>query len=123
MATWIYARHLTEAQLNKLYGWLAGLVAVLAVVGVIYGKGRLDAAHKSEMAGLRHDLTVAQETLDKEKNAREQDAILATEQSKRQAALTLKINGLETYVASLQDGNRECLDARDTDRLRDLWDR
>ena len=90
---------------------------------MIYGKGRLDASQAADTAALRENLKVAEETITKEKNAREQDAILATEQSKRQAALTLKINGLETYVASLQDGNRECLDARDTDQLRNLWDR
>lgn len=55
----------------KLYSRLAGLLVVLAIVGGIYGKGRLD----------------------KEKNARTQDAILATEACKRLAALCMLYDG------------------------------
>ena len=106
---------------SKLYGWLAGFLAILTVVGVIYGKGRLDAAHKAEMETVRQDLAVATETIRVEKEARREDAILATENSKRQAALNLKITGLEDYVETLQDRNRECLSGADADRLRDLW--
>lgn len=105
----------------KLYGWLIGLVAILAVVGVIYGKGRLDAKHASEIATLKNDLRTAEIVIKNEREARQQDAELAAEDARRRAALTLKIDGLNEYVETLEDANRECLSRDDVERLRDLW--
>lgn len=109
--------------ISKLYGWIAGLVAVLAIIGVIYGKGRLDASHAASVASLQNDLKVSQEVVKREHEARTQDAILATEAAKRQTALKIKIDGLESYVDTLEDRDRQCLSGPDVDRLRDLWAR
>jgi hypothetical protein len=97
------------------------LLAVLALVGVIYGKGRLDAKHAAETALLKGNLKVAELNLKNEKDARQGDAILATEAAKRQAALTHKIDELDAYVDTLQDRDSVCLSGTDTERLRDLW--
>ncbi|TPI67593.1 hypothetical protein FJ420_01925 [Mesorhizobium sp. B3-1-3] len=59
--------------------------------------------------------------LKNEQDARQQDAILATEAAKRQVALTTKIDELNQYVDTLQDRDSVCLSGTDTERLRDLW--
>lgn len=105
----------------KLYGWLAGLLAVFAVVGVIYGKGRLDAKHTNEVRQLTETIELAQKMLDTERDARRSDAVLAAEQARQRAALTLQIDGLNEYVETLEDRNRECLSGADVERLRNLW--
>ncbi|MDX0455494.1 hypothetical protein GOC72_18740 [Sinorhizobium medicae] len=110
-----------EDPLSKLYGWLAGLAVILAVIGVIYGKGRLDASHAASVRQLTENIELAQRIIDTERNARNADAVLATEAAKRQAALNLKITGLESYVDTLQDRDRECLAGADVDELRNLW--
>jgi hypothetical protein len=97
------------------------LLAVLALVGVIYGKGRLDQKHAAETALLKGNLKVAELNLKNEKDARLSDAILATEAAKRQVALTTKIDELNQYVDTLQDRDSVCLSGTDTERLRDLW--
>ncbi|MDW9532262.1 hypothetical protein [Sinorhizobium meliloti] len=107
--------------MTKLYSWLAGLLAILAVVGVIYGKGRVDAKHANEVRQLKENIELAQRIIDVEREARKADAVLATEAAKRQSALKLKITGLESYVETLQDRDSQCLSGPDVDRLRDLW--
>jgi hypothetical protein len=97
------------------------LLAVLALIGVIYGKGRLDSKHASDMAVLQGNLRVVEMNLKNEQDARLSDAILATEAAKRQAALTHKVDELNQYVDTLQDADRECLSGPDVERLRDLW--
>lgn len=88
---------------------------------MIYGKGRLDSKHAAEMALLQGNLRVAEMNLKNEQDARQQDATLATEAAKRQAALHTKIDELNTYADTLEDANRECLSGADVERLRDLW--
>ncbi|RVP50018.1 hypothetical protein [Sinorhizobium medicae] len=110
-----------DRPISKLYGWLAGLLAILAVIGVVYGKGRLDAKHANEVRQLKENVELAQRIIDVERDARKADAILATEAAKRQSSLKLKITGLESYVETLQDRDSQCLSGPDVDRLRDLW--
>ncbi|AIK68516.1 hypothetical protein Lo5R7ANS_46 [Mesorhizobium phage vB_MloP_Lo5R7ANS] len=105
----------------KLYGWLAGLIAILAIVGVIYGKGRLDANHATETAQLTETIELQRKAIEKEQAARQSDAIVASENAKRQAALQTKIGELNQYVETLEDADRECLSGADVERLRDLW--
>lgn len=90
-------------------------------MGVIYGKGRLDASHAAELAQVTQSLDAAKAAIENEKAARQSDAILAAENAKRASALNTKIDELETYVDTLQDRDRECLSRDDTERLRDLW--
>ncbi|MER8591839.1 hypothetical protein NKH33_09585 [Mesorhizobium sp. M1182] len=105
----------------KVYGWLAGLAALLILIGVIYGKGRIDANHKQELAQLTETLELTKSTLATEKVARQNDTILATEAAKRQNVLKLKIGNLNDYVETLEVTGAVCLDGTDTERLRDLW--
>ncbi|MER8421853.1 hypothetical protein [Mesorhizobium sp. M1329] len=105
----------------KLYGWLAGLVAILAIIGVIYGKGRLDAKHAVETKQLTETIELQRKAIENEQAARQSDAIVASENVKRQAALQTKIGELNQYVETLEDADRECLSGADVERLRDLW--
>ncbi|MER9628892.1 hypothetical protein [Mesorhizobium sp. M0296] len=97
------------------------MLAVLALVGVIYGKGRLDAKHAIEISQLNETIELTNAALDKERTARQSDAIIAAENAKRQAALQTKIGELNQYVETLEDADRECLSGADVERLRDLW--
>ncbi|PLP55543.1 hypothetical protein CYK37_30090 [Mesorhizobium loti] len=105
----------------RIYGYLAGLVVILTIIGVVYGKGRLDAAHKAELRATQIELSAAVKVIEGERKARQQDAIRATEAAKRQASLNTKIDELNAYVDTLEDADRECLSGPDVERLRDLW--
>lgn len=101
--------------------YIAPVLAVLTVVGIIYGKGRLDANHANEVKDLRDNLAVVQKNLALEKQARAKDTIAAKEAAKVLGTLNKKIEGLNTYVDKLEDANRVCLTSPDTDQLRQLW--
>ncbi|MER8406996.1 hypothetical protein NKH16_20070 [Mesorhizobium sp. M1307] len=105
----------------KVYGWIAGIVLILLIVGGIYGKATIDANHRNELAQLTETLELTKSTLATEKVARQNDTILATEAAKRQNVLKLKIGNLNDYVETLEVTGAVCLDGTDTERLRDLW--
>jgi outer membrane murein-binding lipoprotein Lpp len=107
--------------MTTVYKWLATLLAVLAVVGIIYGKGRLDSAHKAELASVTDQLTEAKQLRSLEQAARSADNGLAKAQATRLYQLSSDIDGLNAYVDALQDADRECLTGADTDKLRQLW--
>ncbi|MBY5581850.1 hypothetical protein [Rhizobium leguminosarum] len=107
--------------MTTVYKWLASLLAVLAVVGIIYGKGRLDSAHKAELASVKSELLEVKALRKLEQDARAADAALAKTQAKRLTHLSSEITGLNAYVDALQDADRECLSGADTDKLRQLW--
>lgn len=107
--------------LNPLWRLLAGGAIILAVVGVIYGKGRLDQAHKADMAALRAELTAEREIRERHQIA---SAKYAEAYTRSQARLTEfnKLNmELESYVETLESADRVCLDPADTGQLRKLW--
>lgn len=101
--------------------YIAPVLAVLAVVGVIYGKGRLDANHANEVRTLETNLEIARTNLAIEKTARNADLILAVEASEREAKLVAKTEGLEAYVDTLEANDRACFSKPDVDQLRKLW--
>lgn len=101
--------------------WVAPILIVLAVVGVIYGKGRLDAKHAAEVANLKRDLATATHVIELEREAREADAALASAQAVRLRELSAKSDAIQEYADALEDARRECLSGADSDRLRDLW--
>jgi hypothetical protein len=107
--------------MTTVYKWLATLLAVLAVVGIIYGKGRLDSAHKAELAAVQEQLVKAEILRKAEAAARAADTELAQAQAARLSQLNSDISGLNAYVDALQDADRECLSGADTDKLRQLW--
>lgn len=107
--------------MTRLYGWLAGIVAVLAVIGVIYGKGQLDQRHASEVVRLKTDLRTAEMVIEAERNARRLDAARVVEQARHRVELQSRLSELNDYVETLEDRNRQCLSGADVERLRHLW--
>lgn len=107
--------------MTTMYKWLAGVIAVLAVVGIIYGKGRLDQKHALELSSVRTELATAQIVIAKEKEARLLDNEAAKAANLRLNELNSSISGLHAYVDALEDANSQCLSGADTDRLRTLW--
>ncbi|MBY5849785.1 hypothetical protein HFN51_04335 [Rhizobium leguminosarum] len=107
--------------MTTVYKWLATLLAVLAVVGVIYGKGRLDSKHATELSAVKDQLATSELLRETERRARIADADLAATQAAKLAILSSNIDGLNAYVDALQDADRECLTGADTDKLRQLW--
>lgn len=107
--------------MTTMYKWLAGVIAVLSIVGIIYGKGRLDAKHTADLALVRAELSEATKTIKSEKEARAADTEAAKVAYLRLNQLNSSISGLHTYVDALEDANSQCLSAADTDRLRTLW--
>jgi hypothetical protein len=109
-----------------LKNWKSAILIVsllaLSITGVgLYHKGKAVARQEQQIVSLQTDLNTAKAVIKNEQEARLNDAILATEAAKRQAALSTKIDELNQYVDTLQDADRECLTGADTERLRDLW--
>jgi uncharacterized membrane-anchored protein YhcB (DUF1043 family) len=107
--------------MTTVYKWIATCIALLAIVGIIYGKGRLDSQHAAELADVQAQLTAVQTQVLTEKEARISDAKLAKADADRLSKLNSDIDGLNAYVDALQDADRECLSGADTERLRQLW--
>ena len=101
--------------------WVAPILIVLAVVGGIYAKGRIDARHAAEVASIKRDLATAENVIQLEREARTADAALAHAQAQRINTLTAKSDAIQEYADALEDARRECLSGADSDRLRDLW--
>ncbi len=100
---------------SKLLRFGAPVLIVLSIIGLIYGKGRMDEAHEAELSELRHSLQIEEE-------ARIADAYQALASSKRLSQLDTKVKTMEEYVEELEDANRVCLSNADTDSLRNLWE-
>lgn len=102
----------------KLYAYLLLTALFLAGAGGLYLKGRMDSRHAAEVSDLKQELAEANEAAERERSARLQDAIMATEQAKREAAFDLQT---EKVTNELTDRDRECLSGADIDSLRSLW--
>lgn len=107
--------------MSVIYKWIAAILAVLAVVGLIYAKGQLDAKHEADLSAVRQELSSAKAQIEKERVARVADARLAKEAAQKAAELRAKISNLQEYADALEDANAQCLSSADTKRLRDLW--
>lgn len=103
----------------RIYAYLAGVLVVLAVVGAIYAKGRLDAGHAAQLADLQKRITQLQATAEQERKARVLDTIQAKLDADDMADLAKRITELNDYAESL--GAAACFDDTDTERLRTLW--
>ncbi len=101
--------------------WIAPTLALLVVVGAIYGKGRLDSAHKAGVAQVTKELALTKLQLQTEQNARAIDAATAKTDATKVNQLNTKIDGLNAYVDALEDANRQCLSGADSNQLRQLW--
>jgi len=107
--------------MTTVYKWIATCIALLAIVGIIYGKGRLDSKHASELAIVQAQLVQAETLRLAEQSARAADAKAAIQDNLFLTDLNTKIDGLNSYAEALPDADRECLDGPDTERLRQLW--
>ena len=101
--------------------WIAPILAVLAVVGIIYGKGRLDSKHAAELTTVKDQLATSEYLRKSEQAARVADAAKAAQDAAKVTQLNTQIDGLNAYVDALQDADRECLSGADNDKLRELW--
>jgi hypothetical protein len=101
--------------------WIAPLLAVLAIVGIIYGKGSLDSKHAAELKTVTDQLAIAQDTIALEKAVRAKDTVIAQANAVFLTDLNTNIDGLNSYAKALPDADRECLSGADTDKLRALW--
>ena len=105
--------------------WLVYVLALGAVAGAIYAKGRIDAAHVAEIAALKLELDQEREANRKlkeyiarlEKAAKED----AEERAKDDAEITDLKTRLTALVETVSDPDRECFGADDIDRLRGGW--
>jgi cell division protein FtsL len=94
-------------------------VLILAAVGVVYTKGRIDAKNKAEVAALTkqrdaltHSIKVAEAVTKADKAQAAKDA----------AALSAYEDKVNELIAGTEDARTECLSSRDTGRLQQLWD-
>jgi hypothetical protein len=101
--------------------WLAPVLIVLALVGGIYAKGRIDSKHAAEIASIRDELATAELVIASDKAKRVSDANLAKEQAEKLWELKAHAQSIQEYADALEDAGRECLSGADNDRLRDLW--
>lgn len=107
--------------MSVIYKWIAAILAVLAVVGLIYAKGHSEAKAKAELQATQLELSHLYYNIAKEREARVADARLAQEAEARATELRAKISNLQEYADALEDANAQCLSSADTKRLRDLW--
>ena len=101
--------------------WIAPLIAILVVAGLIYGKGSLDSKHAAALATIKDQLELSESLRKSEQAAYAADATIAKANADKLATLNSNIVGLNAYVDALQDADRECLSGADTDKLRQLW--
>jgi hypothetical protein len=105
--------------------WLAYLLALGAVIGAIYAKGRIDAAHVAEIATLKLEIDQEREANRKLKEYIARLEKAATEDAEEKAKDDAEITDLKTRLTELvdtaSDPDRECFGADDIDRLRGGW--
>lgn len=101
--------------------WLAPVLIVLALVGGIYAKGRIDSKHAAEIALMKADLATAELVIASDKAKRVADANLAKEQAEQIGELKSKAQSIQEYADALEDAGRECLSGADVGQLHHLW--
>lgn len=105
--------------------WLLIGGLILAGVGAIYAKGRIDSAHVAEITALKLELDQEREANRKlkeyiarlEKAAKED----ADAKAKDDAEITDLKTKLTELVEAVSDPDRECFSADDIDRLLGVW--
>lgn len=109
----------------KLYAIIGLILAALVGVGVIYGKGRLDASHAAQLQDAQHKVDAANAQLAQVKKdlaAAERAAQLDQLQALQDAKDKDQRNAYTaSQVPLLADPNRVCFDANDGDRVRSLF--
>jgi len=106
---------------SRYWSHIVAVVAVLAIIGGIYWKGASDKEARLALASVQSDLLETQRLRALEQKTYQKDAKLAAQAQVRLSGLSAQIDGLNEYVATLEDAGRECLAPADTERLRNLW--
>jgi hypothetical protein len=102
----------------KGYFYLAVVLGIIASVGAIYAKGRIDASHKAEMTSIKMELAYQEAAALAAKQAALADAERAKAFAAENAALEIVIDELE-----IQGSDNQCLGAPSVERLRQLWEK
>lgn len=116
MGAW--AITLAKLLLPKLAPYVVAILAVLTFVGVAYVKGKQEADRKLTIERLNQENAQLRSTIEKHRAVLEADNKVAAENEKRLAeleALSRKV------IEGVKEPSNQCLDADDTDRLRELW--
>jgi len=107
--------------MSRLYLYGALIAAALAFAGVIYAKGRIDAAHKAELAAQAEQLASLTAAIERERALREADAIRAKADAAKRVELESLLMELDDHAENSESGGAVCLDPADTERLLKLW--
>lgn len=102
----------------KGYLYLAGFLAVLAVAGGLYAKGRLDASHAAEMAALQVKVDTMEKQAEADAAAAKMDTIQAKLDAEDLYAAALRTQELQDQ---LNAPHTVCFDDHDAGLVQDLW--
>lgn len=105
--------------------WLVYLLAGLAIVGAIYGKGYLDAKRVAEVTAIKVELEQERKTSKELKDYIARLEKAAKEDADEKAKDDAEISDLKTklteLVEAVSDPDRECFSADDIDGLLGVW--
>jgi uncharacterized protein YaiL (DUF2058 family) len=104
--------------LPKLYPYIAMVLGTVAVLGIVYSMGKSSADQKAHIERIEADNALLRQTIQKQREAIEADNELSLQQSERIIELE---DQTKEIIKRVQNPDAMCLDADDTDRLRDLW--
>lgn len=104
--------------LPKLYPYIAMIVGTIAVLAVVYTMGKSSAEKRLTVERLNAENAELRATIQKHRAVIEADNKIAAENEERLADLEAQSRKV---IEGVKDPTSSCLDADDTDRLRELW--
>lgn len=102
----------------KLYAILALLLAGLVGIGVVYGKGRLDASHAAVVENLQQQVDVMEAQTKQLEDIQRKDQLQAMQDAEDKERLNALV---DSQGALLADPHSGCFDANDTERVRHVF--
>lgn len=116
---WAWSLRVASLLLPKLAPYIVMILSTIAVLGVVYTKGKNEAEKKAAVERLTQENAALRAVIQKQREAIEQDNEIALQNSETIIELEDKTKELLSRV-QIPDAN--CLGADDTDRLLELWD-
>jgi type II secretory pathway pseudopilin PulG len=104
--------------LPKLAPYVMMILGTIAVLGVVYSKGKNEAEKKAAIERLASENAALRQVIQTQREAIEQDNEIALQNAETIIALEDKTKEL---ISRVQNPSNVCLDADDTERLRDIW--
>jgi type II secretory pathway pseudopilin PulG len=104
--------------LPKLAPYVALILGTIAVLGIVYTKGKNEAEKKAIVERLSAENAALRQVIQTQREAIEQDNEIALQNAETIIALEDKTKEL---ISRVQNPSNVCLDADDTERLRDIW--